>query len=215
MPGTTPIIDDFNRANATTLGANWALLTNFGFGGSDLGVNGNQAYNPSGGTYISMYWAAATFGPDCECYLTIATLPSADNVSLYLRTQQPGSATYDGYILDVLLSTSEFAISSITNGTATQIGARVSQSVASGNKILFEAIGSTLTGYINTGSGWVSVISRTDTTYAGAGGVGFYGGGNNTAWRYDDFGGGTLGAAPDRLSFTAALVPSFPFFAEL
>lgn len=191
MPGSTAILDNFTRANASTLGANWSLLTNFNFGGSDLGVISNQAYNPTGGTYISMYWSAATFGPDCECYLTLSTV-SSDNISLYLRTQQPGYNTFDGYILTVDRTAGEFSIRRVDNGTETLLGAAVSQAVASGNKILFEAIGSTLTGYIDTGSGWVSVLSRTDATYAGAGGVGFYGGGNATSWRYDDFGGGTV-----------------------
>lgn len=194
MPGTTPILDTFARADATTLGANWSLLTNFNFGGSDLGISSNQAYNPNAGTYISMYWNPATFGPDCECYLTLTTV-SADNVSLYVRTQQPGFNTVDGYILTADRTANEFSIRRVDNGTETVLGTPVGQAVANGNKILFEAIGSTLTGYIDTGSGWVSVISRTDATYSAAGGVAFYGGGNDTTWRYDDFGGGTLGAA--------------------
>lgn len=187
MPGSTSILDDFNRANAATLGANWGLLTNFGIGGSDLAIVSNQAAS-NGSIYISMYWSAATFGPDCEVYLTLSTVSA--NVALYARTKDPGTSTFDGYMLNVDRGAGEFSIRRVDNGAETVLGAAVSQAVANGDKILLECIGTTLTGYVDTGGGWVEVLSRTDATYGAAGGLGFYGDADTT-WRYDDFGGGT------------------------
>lgn len=86
MPGATAILDTFDRADsATTLGSNWSLLTDFGIGGTNLGISGNAAYKGSGTAYVVMYWNPTTFGPDCEVYKTIPTLSASDNLTLYAR----------------------------------------------------------------------------------------------------------------------------------
>lgn len=195
MPEVTPILDSFTRADSTTtLGANWSLLTDFAVGGTNLGISGNAAYKGSGVAYVVMYWNVATFGPDCEVYLTISTLSASDNLTLYARAKEPGNATYDGYALNIDLSTTPdtWVISKIVNGTSTPISSSITQNVVSGEKILLECRGSTMKAYHFTGGSWVEKLSIVDTTHVGAGNIGFYGGGNSSTWRYDDFGGGTL-----------------------
>jgi hypothetical protein len=199
VPGSTAVLDTFNRANSTTtLGSNWSLLTDFTLGGTNLGINTNAAYKGSGTGYVVMYWNPATFGPLCEAYITVATEPSSgQNVAVYARTQQPGSGTNDGYnVAYTTGSPDSWKITRSDNGVDTQLGASVNQAVAAGEKILIECNGSTITGYLFTGGAWVAVLSRTDTTYSAAGNIGFYGTGADTTWRYDDFGGGTVLRAP-------------------
>jgi hypothetical protein len=70
---TTPILDDFNRANeGPPPSANWsAYHASWGFG-DGLEVVSNQckgnSYNLCGD-----WWSVETFGSDCEVYVTIAT----------------------------------------------------------------------------------------------------------------------------------------------
>lgn len=198
MPGSTAVLDNFNRADSTTtLGANWSLVTDFGLGDLDLGILSNQAYRGNGGGFTVMYWNPATFGPLCEAYLTVATEATAtQNFALYARLQQPGAGTFDGYNVTYTVgSPDSWALKRSDNGTDTQLGASVNQAVAAGEKVLLECNGSTIKGYLFTGGAWTEILSRTDTTYANTGNIGFYGAGDGT-WRYDDFGGGTVLRAP-------------------
>lgn len=191
---TTGVLDNFNRANATTLGTNWSVLVAYGSDG-DMGISSNAAYNPDAGVYSYMYWNPATYGPDCECYLTLTTLVAADARSLVIRIQQP-TGSYDGYglLVDPDPTPDEWTVSRIDNEVWTQLGAVISQNVVNGEKIGLEAIGSDIAAYHYTGGAWSQKLTRSDATYSNAGNTGFYGT-SDTAWRYDDFGGGTVVAA--------------------
>lgn len=188
---STSILDDFNRANASTLGSNWSILKSYA-GTGDLGIISNAAYNPEPqfDTYVDMYYNVATYGPDCEVYLTEVTEPTADGLVLYLRIQEP-TGSYDGYGLGALAN-NDWEVRRIDNEVSTVLGATATQAIANGDKIGFEAIGDTLKGYIYTGGSWTEVLSRTDAAYGSAGHLGFYATAEVVTWRYDDFGGGTV-----------------------
>jgi hypothetical protein len=64
FPITAALLDDFNRTDAATLGANWTALT----GDSSLEVVSNEAKDTSAGGVRGNYWNAATFGNDVEAY---------------------------------------------------------------------------------------------------------------------------------------------------
>src|SRR5687768_16697098 len=118
MPETTSVLDTFNRANApTTLGANWSLLTDFGIGGTNLGVISNQAYRGSGVGYVVMYWNPSVYGPNCEVYMDIPTWGNSDNFALYARIRSAGGS-YNGYNLSISPGSPDtWIINRINSGT--------------------------------------------------------------------------------------------------
>lgn len=191
------VLDDFNRADAASLGANWTEFFSTGASSGNQSIISNQLYQQHGGfsNYTGMYWNPSTFGADCEAYLTIATKwsnVSNDDPAIYARVKDPGDSTYDGYSVSPKGGLNTIGISRQDNGVGTQLGATVSQTISTGHKFGIEIIGSTIRAYYDTGSGWVNLVTRTDTTYPDAGYLGFYLPGNVTNGRWDDFGGGTI-----------------------
>lgn len=73
------LLDNFNRANAATLGASWSQVTLLG--AAALRVNANQAFANSSGQAL---WAAATFGTRQGAAFTVSNAP-ASGVALMLK----------------------------------------------------------------------------------------------------------------------------------
>ena len=69
-PYGTALLDDFTRADAGTLGANWTADA-FGFGLGSFSIVSNQASSGSG--FHSNWWSAASFGADQEAYFTFVS----------------------------------------------------------------------------------------------------------------------------------------------
>lgn len=197
---TTAVLDTFDRANSTTtIGSSWTPLESGAT--KDRGISSNQAYDPDG-VYSWIYWNAAQYGPDCEAYVTIVIWSTQDDthtVMLRLKDMTQDAYTFDGYQLKAyIFGADTLALVRIDNSVSTQLGATISTTLAAGHKVGLSAVGATLTAYQDSGSGFVSMGTRTDATYANAGYLGFYTPGD-TAWRQDDFGGGTLVSPPPPL----------------
>ena len=77
----SPILDDFSRSNGA-MGNNWRGLT------SNYGIRSKQLDPRRSG---DIYWNAATFGPNQEAYVTLATPDSAGN-ELHLLLKVQGSS---------------------------------------------------------------------------------------------------------------------------
>jgi hypothetical protein len=123
----------------------------------------------------------------------VPTLPSATNyLDLIIRAQGPGAGTADAYEFGMVGANAEFY--RVDNDVYTLLGAAVTAvGWAAGDKIGFEASGTSLTGYRHNGASWSSVGSRTDATYGSAGYIGIYI--DRQTGRFDNFGGGTIVAA--------------------
>ena len=194
---TNNILDNFNRANSTTtLGSNWTALKLYAGTGTNLGISSNQAYNPAAqfARYLAMYYNAATYGPDCEVYFTISVRSSTsdeDCPALHARITSPGSS-FNGYIFGAKYSDNTVHIERADAGVTTVLGAHVSATLVSGDKLWFRLNGSTLEGWVYHSGAWSLVISRTDTTYNTAGYFGLYIPNNHQDDRIDDFGGGDI-----------------------
>lgn len=189
---TTGLLDDFNRADETPVAGFSNLL---GLGALEIVTNvvEGAAANASG------FWNAADFGADCEVYADIATKPAAGaNLSIFLRTQEEGGATVDGYYVvanSVSGSANDtFQINRLDNRAATQLGATITQEYAAGEKMGLEAIGDQITAYWHSAGVWNNLGSRTDATYGAAGGIGI-GFSSATSGQADNFSGGTVVAA--------------------
>lgn len=195
FPTNTTLIDDFNRADATPPSANW---TNPIFpGDANLSVSTNHVQS-AGASWGSAYWNASSPGPDTEIYVTWLT---GGTTELVLRLQSPGTSGVDGYLLDVT-SGNTWSIWEIANNVQTQLGANATgPALNNGDKIGFEAVSTTLTGYMKDGaSAWASVLSRTDSSVNAAGRVGLA---MNGA-QLDDFSGGTVVAGGGAFSLNCS-----------
>lgn len=192
---TTGVLDPFNRGDSSTLGASWTAPVYVGDG--DLEVSSNQARAAAAYEYCDDYWNVSSPGPDSEAYVTLATLPGTDNIIyLFARLQSPGTSGLDGYEVDYAQrsGTDQVYVYRIDDATFTQLGATVNQEFSAGDGLGMEVIGSTIRALRRSGGTWAELASRTDSTYASAGRIGF--GIRNTTGRVDDFGGGTVVATP-------------------
>jgi len=191
---TTPILDNFNRANeGPPPSASWTLDAPRS-GSASAEVVSNQCGDSGGGE--GGCWGTQ-FGPDVEMYMTVATLPNATQAQLYVRLNPKGAAVTTGYQVTFLRNdpNSSFAFYRWDSGAQTQIGSFTDPSGtwADGYKIGVSMIGSVLSAYIDKGSGWTFMASASDGTYTAAGYIGFRN--NSTTQVYDDFGGGTVAVA--------------------
>jgi hypothetical protein len=101
----------------------------------------------------------------------------------------PGVGTTDGYALKFTgqSGTDFLQVIRLDNGTENVIGANFSQELVGGDSMRIHAQGDTFTVYVDTGSGWTSLGTRTDSTYSAGGYVGLGAGGGATAGLMDNF----------------------------
>lgn len=185
---TTGILDSFDRANeGPPPSANWTT----GVRGTTSGlqvVSNACVQTVADFNTADAWWNVGTFGPDSEVYVTYTTVQSGPDARLYLRLQQPGSSsTVDGYLC--LATDTSLSTYRLDNGAFTQLGATETITLASGDSLGIEGVGSTITPYQKTGGVWSAITTRTDATY-GAGYIGMALSG--TGWVVDGFGGGAV-----------------------
>ncbi|KKL92143.1 hypothetical protein LCGC14_1887670 [marine sediment metagenome] len=141
---TTGLLDDFNRGNeGPPPSADWTTLVE----GHKVVSNECQSNNTSASQNVSM-WDTNTFGPDCEVFISIPTLPDF-RVEVALRTTTLVLGTHDGYRVSADMGNNGIEIRRVDNGANTQLGADVAFTWAVGDKIGGEVIGSTIKGYID------------------------------------------------------------------
>jgi len=186
MAITTSVLDNFNRSNTgPPPSASWDYPVASGEGG--LKVVSNALAPNARNTPCSGYWKTA-FGAPCEVYATISN--NAGIFELYCRLSDVETSAQDGYGI-YLDPSNGVVIFKIINGTYTQLGDAVSATISNGHKYGLTAIGTTLTLWRDTGSGWSSVTTRTDSSITAGGYVGALIYSASGTARLDDFGGGT------------------------
>jgi hypothetical protein len=185
---TTPVLDDFNRANGGA-GSNWLVMRPSVF--APMNLSGNTAVDLSTTLYAWNAWNAV-FGPNCEAYITMTSYTGTDTIRVGGRVANVGTTTYQGYYVSIS-STGGWSIIRITNATATTLASGVNQPLAAGDKIAIRIVGSTITALHYTPSGgWLQVetydTSRDTVRYTAAGNIAVEFRGS----KIDDFGGGSL-----------------------
>lgn len=202
---STAVLDDFNRSE-DPLSQSGAWSGPIESGLTQLLTNGTGAKCVTGGAAGS--YRNADVGPNCEVYCTISTKDAAnDSVYLYTRTQSPGLAGIDAYVLEAKAQsagTDQLTLFRVDDGAGTQLGATISQEFANGDKYGLEAIGADLNIYYYTGGSWSLLGSRSDGTYSAAGKLGMTI--VNDSWEMDDFGGGSSGS----IALTNIDISQFP-----
>jgi hypothetical protein len=183
-----PTLDSFNRRNENPL-SDSGRWSNGVVGSVETGLR--LVSNALGGTKTTTCTAwrnNAQYGPDTEVWARITTLPGTNNqFRLYARLQQPGTATYDGYMLrtNQLSGTDQVLIDRVDNGTIVN-RLTIPQELAVGDVILLRVKGSTLEAWLRRGTTWSRLGSVVDSTYGGGGHVGV--GIRGKTGRLDDFG---------------------------
>lgn len=212
---TTPVIDNFNRADeGPPPSANWTTGIANGFGGflePGHSVVGNQLNNDFNDV-AQNYWNSDSFGPDCEAYITVVDVQGLVSVGLAARLTDIGRFTCEGYAVQINPSgggaNRTYQIFRIDNGVLTLLSNSTEDSVGSmdGDKYGIRCIGNNIQLWADTGEGWRLKLSVTDSTHTGAGAIGIVTESDPLS-RWDDFGGGHI-VFPSRgaLLFNASVI---------
>ena len=183
-----PTLDSFNRRNENPLsdsgpwsnGVNGSVETGLRIVSNTLGCTKT--------TTCTGWRDDIQYGPDTEVWARVTTLPGTNNqLRLYARLQQPGTTTYDGYMLrtNQLTGADQVWIDRVDNGAIVN-RLTISQELAVGDVLLLRVRGSTLEAWRRSGATWSLLGSVVDSTYGGTGYVGV--GIRGKTGRLDDFG---------------------------
>lgn len=197
----TSILDNFNRADNTTLGANWTRLNPGGSGGytsTQVGISGNAAYDPqtAGANKASAAWTASSFAANQEAFITIAVVPG-DAFGVCLRCQNVNGGAVQYYFVQTTAPT--WSINRVVTSGGNTLLTTGSTTVVNGDKFggrVYNSGGNVVIEIWKLVSGtWTMLGSYTDSSASkitGAGNVGFIVGNANgsSVGRIDDFGGG-------------------------
>jgi ribosomal protein L14 len=187
---TTPVLDNFNRANGGA-GSNWSnIRPTTGF--AAMNISSNAAVDSSTTAFAWNYWNPATYGPNAEAYVTIRTYGAGDVIRIGARVTG-GTTAYSGYYVSIS-STGAWSIIRIDNGgSPITLASGATQTLASGDAIAIRIIGTVITAlHYTTATGWTQVLSYDTaadaTRYTNPGSLAL----EFKTSTLDDFGGGTL-----------------------
>lgn len=191
---STPILDTFTGAdNTTPPNSNWTNAVITESSSANVHIRSNQITNTTtaGG---DAYWNPGTFTEAQEAYADITNIAVGKWISLHLRLTNIGASTTDGYIIYSDDALSQVLIGRRDNGSFTQLGAAISQTVEVGDKIGARLMGDQICAWYydaNAGAEWREIGCRTDSTYVNAGNIGISVDSTDTTTGIsDNFGGG-------------------------
>jgi peptidoglycan/xylan/chitin deacetylase (PgdA/CDA1 family) len=186
LPGGTPILDNFDRANENPLsgGGNWSMLSS---GGAQL-LN-NAAASSNSGTSTSGW--NASFTGDVEARATV--LLSTNNAGLMAHASLNGAGQLSGYVWQWqgANSPATFALYREDANAFTTLATFDGFSLDPGDQLALRVIGDAVQGWVYHLGTWQQVASATDTTYR-TGKIGVRPRGTSPI--IDDFGGGPVQA---------------------
>lgn len=211
------ITDNFNRADASNLGANWSA----GYGGSmQLGVASNQLYlvgSDSG--RIAARWNANTFGNAQYTQIKVTALPANQNTWLPIGALQVSESAFGFYGLAYRHSSAVgYTLRVATNSANLK---EITHQLSVNDVVRFEYDGvDTLTVKVNGST--VGTYTDPGTPRTGNGYIGLYSYSMpaGDTWKLDDFEGGDLPAPGTPVSFsgtipTQSATEGTPFSADL
>lgn len=191
---TTGLLDNFNRADSGTLGANWTNKVGAG-DAAGLKIVSNHAEVVTAGSTNGAYWSVGTVGPDSEAYVTLASVPTGGgHAEVFARLVNAGG-TFSGYGID-MSGSGLMALYRWDAGANTQLGSGYGPvTLTAGDAIGIECAGLWISSYYYTSGTWSQGDSSGDTTYPAAGHIGLRIQ-TNAATTFDDFSGGTMAYVP-------------------
>jgi peptidoglycan/xylan/chitin deacetylase (PgdA/CDA1 family) len=161
QPGSTPILDNFNRANENPLsgGGNWSSLSG---GGAQLL---NNAVASSGTGTSTSGWKTSYTG-DVEARATV--LISSDNAGVMTDASLNGAGQLSGYLWQWqgANSPATFALYREDANVFTTLATFSGFLLDPGDQLALQVIGSSVQGWVYHLGSWQQVASATDTTYS-------------------------------------------------
>lgn len=186
------ILDDFQRANDSTLGANWT---------ADPTVYGNAMFALQGGQAVSTasnnqaYWNVEAFGSNSQVFVQVVALGEGQEMGFNMCLVDPTTLDVCGYAVVLSLSSGVYKVDIYrTDFHAFTLLQTVNPvTFATGNWLLASKIGATISVQTSPdGVNWTEVGTVEDATYS-TGYIGLYSGsGAGDPVVFDNFGGGTL-----------------------
>lgn len=164
------LVQPFNggTGSVANFNSNWSKLGWAAGKGEDTasGWRSSAAYPSVNGTYSNN---AFTDAKGSAVVATMAASPGAAEraFSLWLDVGSPTSASRNGYELRfALVSGNTYAVSLLrwSSGSKTTLGSNGSVSFATGSSLALVDKGSSVSGWINTGSGYTELLSSPDST---------------------------------------------------
>lgn len=163
------LLDDFNRADNTSLGSNWTSM-NAGLTGGAVNnprISSNHFASVATNIWSSAFWNVYKVGPDLEAYATLVNV--VDYCCIHARVSDDGES---GYFVRPHPPGNQIYIFRSDNGFTTSLtyGSRV---WTAGDQVKIQIRGSTIRAYARTPPGdWVLCCTAGDNTYPNAGYVG-------------------------------------------
>jgi hypothetical protein len=197
---TTPILDNFNRADGAP-GANWTVLGTGGF------VISSNALTPVDQTQFQLMRWTATFGADQEAYFRIAGLPTVGTAFEIIVRGQDISNRYVAFASSVTGANNDaITLNKEVGGVNTSLcapGFNLGFDIAVGDSFGIRATGAFLEAwYQRAGQQWARIGYCNDTSFQSGGFIGI---GHGDVGIIDDWGGGNIGTAPPGTSPPAAV----------
>lgn len=157
---STPLLlvsDNFTRANAASLGANWSN----GLGASlSIAILSNQAATPASGPGIE-YWSANAFTSNQFSKMTLSNMVAAFNDEAYARGSNSAATAYFCGLRQSV-DASDYVVRKLVANTQTVLYDGL-PAVTVGDVIELDAVGTTITCKVN-GS---VIFSGTDSSISG------------------------------------------------
>jgi len=184
---TTPVLDDFNRANGNLTGAMYAAIFN-------LDILSNKIV-PRAATTGGDAFTAATYKGDQEVWALVSSLSTG---AIYLRCAWDRN-TDSGYLTHVT-NTGQAFLSRYDNGVENVLNGSSLGAIASGDIYLLRIARAEIEVWCGRAGVWTIRTTGIDTTYnTGCLAVGVF---NDTdqSTSVDEWGGGYAGEAPNILA---------------
>ena len=200
--------DNFTRANAGTLGANWTAINSI----SSLQIVSNTAESNTTSAYNGNFYSAITFPNDQWSQCTISSIVSGGTpIALCVVRVQAAAESF--YYLQISGDgTTSCTIGKFAAGTKTDLTSSCTpphHPLIAGDQLTLTVVGSTLTGYLNG----FKILQVADTTYtSGSPGVVQYPGGLVTNITYSGWSGGSMDCAN---GVVTSVVPGLPIVCSL
>jgi len=173
-----PATDNFNRADAGTLGANWTDQLN------GYSIHVNAAEPETGSADNAAYWSADSFGADHYSQIKLTTIQDGGPT---VRIAGVGAGTVDGYLLSCQAAATTIQRLDNDTGTILQSGLAV---FSNGDTAKLQIVGTTLKAYKN---GAQIGSDQADATYA-SGSAGMYNYSSSAV--FDDFEADNISSGP-------------------
>jgi hypothetical protein len=162
------IIDDFNRADSSTLGSPW-VLDAYGEGFVlNPRIASNQVRPESAGNLYSSAYYNVTYTGNKKGHLTLSALPETNRYAIVGWMWNPGAGTADGYYVEYRTGTG-LRVWKFTDSVSAQIGSTVSWTATAGDKIgiRIDEIGGNVEAWTFSGGSWTQQAVIAEGSYSG------------------------------------------------